>query len=198
MTRVPAPTLSVIVLAAGAAARFGSPKQLAMLHGKPLLHHAIDRALEAADAATLVVLGSAATTISGTLPVGPFYTVINRDWRVGLASSIRTGLARLPGSCGGVLLLLADQPRITRHSLNRLVEAWRRLPTQIVASSYERTIGAPCIFPRWSFAELQALQADQGARSLLDAHADRVTAIPHPEAAIDIDTTDDLMDLALQ
>ena len=198
MSKAPAPALSAIVLAAGAATRFGTPKQLTLLDGKPLIHHAIERALEAADAVTLVVLGSAAAKIAMMLPPGAFRSVVNRHWREGLARSIRTGLEQLPGHCDGVLLLLADQPRITRQSLQRLVEAWRRQPARIVASRYAGTTGAPCIFPRWCFLELQTLHADQGARSLLQRHPQRVTAIAHPEAAIDIDSPEDLAGLALQ
>jgi molybdenum cofactor cytidylyltransferase len=198
MTDAAAPALSAIVLAAGAATRFGAPKQLALLEGKPLIQHAIDRALEAADAATVVVLGSAAAEITRALPPGPFLIAVNDHWREGLASSIRTGLAQLPGPCEGVVLMLADQPRLTRESLHRLVEAWRRQPGRIVASGYAGTTGAPCIFPHGCFAELQALQADQGARLLLHRHPQRVTAVEHPEAAIDIDSIEDLAGLALR
>lgn len=197
MSDAPVPRLTAIVLAAGAATRFGAPKQLALLNGRPLIHHAIERALEAADAA-IVVLGAGAADVSKALPTGKVCAVVNDHWREGLASSIRTGIAQLPGPCEGVLLLLADQPCLTRQSLHRLVEAWQSQPAQIVASRYAGIIGAPCIFPQWCFAELQALRADQGARSLLHRHLEKVTGVAHPEAAIDIDSTADLAGLALQ
>ncbi|MGH8314832.1 MAG: hypothetical protein ACRETU_06735, partial [Steroidobacterales bacterium] len=72
------------------------------------------------------------------------------------------------------------------------MQEWRRQPLRIVASQYQGIAGAPCIFPRWCIADLLALRADQGARSLLQRYAAQVTEIAHPEAAADIDSVDDL------
>ncbi len=187
-----APPLHAIVLAAGGATRFGSIKQLTLFEGKPLVCHAIERALELAGSSTLVVLGAAATEVSVVLGSGPFGIVVNDHWREGMASSIRAGVERLPASCAGALLLLGDQPRITRASLRPLAHAWQRQPSRIVASQYLGVSGAPCIFPRWCFADLLALRADQGARALLERHAEQVVCIPHPEAAADVDWPGDL------
>lgn len=187
-----APALHVIVLAAGAATRFGAPKQLALLGGKPLLHHAIERSLEVAGASTLLVLGCGAREAASALPSGAFNTVINAQWQEGIASSIRAGVTQLPGDCAGALLLLADQPCITRESLLRLVVAWRSRPHYIVASRYRDTTGSPCIFPSWCFGNLRSLRGDQGARLLLHRYPERLIAIAHPEAATDIDTVDEL------
>ncbi len=44
----PEAALHVVVLAAGASTRFGSPKQLVRLNGRPLLHLAVSRAVEVA------------------------------------------------------------------------------------------------------------------------------------------------------
>jgi molybdenum cofactor cytidylyltransferase len=62
----------------------------------------------------------------------------------------------------------------------------------MVASSFGAVIGAPCLFPRWCFGELAALQDDQGARRVSARHAMRVLAVDHPEAGIDMDTPQQL------
>ena len=86
---------------------------------------------------------------------------MNRDWQQGIASSIRAAVTRLPGACDGVLILLADQPLVGSHSLNRLAAAWRRQPRSIVASRYGAVTGVPAIFPRWCFSDLGALRGDR-------------------------------------
>jgi molybdenum cofactor cytidylyltransferase len=189
-------TLHAIVLAAGASSRFGSPKQLVRFERQPLIQRVIAGATELAGAAVTVVLGAYAAEIAAMLPPGNAGIIVNREWQEGIASSIRAAVARLPGACDGVLLLLADQPLVGSHSLNRLAAAWRRQPRSIVASRYRAVTGVPAIFPRWCFSDLTALRGDQGARMLLRRYADHVVRLAHPEAEVDIDYPEDLLDLA--
>lgn len=183
----------VIVLAAGAARRFGSPKQLVRVNGRPLLHTAIGRGVAVAGHAVVVVLGAYAAELAPLLRHTPATVVVNRQWEEGMGSSLRAGVAALPGTAEAALVLLADQASVTAEDLRRLVSTWRRQPTQIVAAQYGSTVGAPAIFPRWCFSELGALRGDQGARVLLRRHAERLVRVPMPSAAVDIDTPEDLL-----
>lgn len=186
------PPVHAIVLAAGASTRFGSPKQMARLGGATLLQRAINAATGAVGPAILVVLGAQATQISAILDLQADQIVLNTCWAQGLASSIRLGIERLPADCAGALLVLADQPYVTGPSLARLIRLWRTASEHIVASSYGAVIGAPCLFPRWAFDELDALVGDQGARAVIARHPAQVRVVPHPEAAVDIDTPQQL------
>ena len=187
--------LYAVVLAAGASTRFGSPKQLVRIAGRPLLHTVAARAAEVTGNALIVVLGSGAAQLAPLLKHTPGSVVVNRHWREGLASSIRTGVARLPPSCAAVLLVLADQPAVTSDDLKRLAGTWRRRPQCIVAALFAGTTGAPAIFPRYYFSELAALRGDTGARSILRRGADRLVRVPMPGAEIDLDTPEDLLKL---
>jgi molybdenum cofactor cytidylyltransferase len=188
-------TLHAIVLAAGASRRFGSPKQLVCFERQPLVQRVIAGATELAGSAVSVVLGAYAAEIASTLPPGSASIIINRDWQEGIASSIRAAVTRLPGACDGALLLLADQPLVGSHSLNRLAAAWRRQPRSIIASRYGAVTGVPAIFPRWCFSDLASLRGDQGARILLRRYADHVVRLANPEAEVDIDYPEDLLNL---
>jgi molybdenum cofactor cytidylyltransferase len=189
------PELHVIVLAAGAATRFGSPKQLAQLNGRPLLHLAVARAVEVAGGSVTVVLGANAAQLAPLLRHTGASVVINRDWAEGMGSSVRAGVARIPAAADGALLMLADQPAVTAVDLRRLVDTWRRQTRCIVAAQYAGTAGVPAIFAREDFAALGALRGDAGARALLKRAGDRVVRVPLPGAAIDIDTPEDLLKL---
>lgn len=188
--------LYAIVLAAGASTRFGSPKQLVRIGGRPLLHTVVTRAAEVTGNALIVVLGCGAAELAPLLKHSPGSVVVNRHWREGLASSIRTGVLRLPPTCSGALLLLADQAAVTTDDLKRLAGTWRRRPQCIAAALYAGTAGAPAIFPRSTFSELAALRGDMGARAILRRSADRLVRVPMPAAELDLDTPEDL--LALQ
>lgn len=187
--------LQIVILAAGAATRFGSPKQLARVQGHPLLPLLAARAVEVAGSAVSVVLGAHAEQITPLLRHSPASVVINRDWSEGLASSIRAGIRPISGHCQGALLLLADQASVTAEDLKRLSDAWRRQHRGIAAAYYQGITGVPAIFPREYFPQLLALRGDQGARALLQRHLDRLIRVPMPNAAFDLDTPQDLLTL---
>jgi molybdenum cofactor cytidylyltransferase len=146
--------LHAIVLAAGASTRFGSPKQLVRLAGRPLLHTVVTRAAEVTGNALIVVLGAQAAELAPLLKHSAGTIVVNHEWREGLASSIRAGVTHLPAACTGAMLVLADQAAVTADDLKRLAGTWRRQPQCIAAAMYAGTIGVPAIFPRTSFREL--------------------------------------------
>jgi molybdenum cofactor cytidylyltransferase len=187
--------LYAVVLAAGASTRFGSAKQLVRVGGRPLLHTAITRAAEVTGNALIVVLGAGAAQLAPLLKHSPGSVVVNQEWREGLGSSIRAAVARLPATCNGVLLLLADQAAVTAYDLKRLAGTWRKQPSYIAAALYAGTCGAPAIFPRATFRELAELRGDSGARALLRRNADRLVRVPMPSAAVDVDTPEDLLAL---
>ena len=189
------PSLHVIVLAAGASTRFGSPKQLVRLNGRPLLHLAVSRAVEVAGQAVTVVLGANSAELAPLLRHTPASIVINREWSEGMGSSVRAGIARVPATADGALLMLADQAAVTTEDLRRVIGVWRRQPHCIVAAHYAGTAGVPAIFPREDFTALSALRGDAGARSLLKRGGERLVRVPLPSAEIDIDTPEDLLKL---
>jgi molybdenum cofactor cytidylyltransferase len=187
--------LYAVVLAAGASTRFGSAKQLVRVAGRPLLHTAVTRSSEVTGNALIVVLGSGAAELAPLLKHSPGSVLVNHEWREGLGSSIRAAVLRLPPTCSGVMLVLADQAAVTADDLKRLAGTWRKQPQYIAAALYSGTCGAPVIFPRSAFRELTELRGDVGARALLHRNADRVVRVPMPSAAIDLDTPEDLLAL---
>lgn len=187
--------LYAVVLAAGASTRFGSAKQLVRLAGRPLLHTTVSRAVEVTGSATFVVLGARAAELAPLLTHTPASVIINQHWREGIGSSIRVAVARLPATCTGVMLVLADQAAVSTDDLRRLASAWRRQPDYVAAALYAGTVGVPAIFPRSRFGELTELRGDVGARRILQRNPDRLVRVPMESAALDIDTPEDLLAL---
>lgn len=186
-------TLYVLLLAAGGSTRFGSPKQAARYAGQPLLRLMLQRAQELAGPAVSVVLGARAAELMPLLGHSTASVLVNRNWQEGIASSIRLGIQHLPGSCDGVLLLLADQVQVSTEDLRQLASVWRRQPHLAAAAQYAGGVGVPAIFPRNAFSALLQLQGDRGAQAWLRANDTRVVPVPMPRAAMDIDTPEDLV-----
>lgn len=187
--------LHAAILAAGASTRFGSPKQLVRIGGEPLLHRAITNAAFVAGNSVTVVLGAHVKEIAPALRQSSVSVVVNRNWEEGVASSIRAAVQSTPAGTEGLLLVLPDQVAVTADDLKRLFVAWRRHPVLISAALYSGSPGLPAIFPRWTFGDLLQLRGDQDPRLAIRRNADQVVRVPMQNAAIDLDTPEDLLEV---
>lgn len=186
--------LHALVLAAGAARRFGSAKQLLPVGGDPLVQLVAARAAALTGEHLIVVLGAHADAIEAQLSGCPGRRLINPAWQEGIGSSLRAGVSALPPECAAVLVLLADQAAVSVDDLRLLTGLWQASPERIAAAAYgepEPKSGVPAIFPRAWFPALLELSGDTGARALLARHAQAVQTVPMPSAALDIDTPED-------
>lgn len=185
-------SLFALVLAAGAANRFGSTKQLAQYRGQALVARAVRAAESICGSRTLLVVGKEHHAVTAACqPLRGFF-IYNPNFADGIAGSIRSGIRCLANQADGILLLLADQPLIDRDHLESLESAWRSAPESIIASAYADTLGPPAIFPGKYFASLAALRGDRGAKSLLEANRDHLKTIAFEKGSVDVDVPADL------
>lgn len=189
---------SVIILAAGASSRLGSPKQLLAYAGATLLQHSIEAAQSSDASSVFVVLGANADLIKSEINHTTANVVVNPDWKEGMASTIRCGLQTLVEIHSGteaVVFMVADQPFVTAALLNNLMELNRNEQRSIVASKYGSTFGTPVLFTRKFFPELMELTGDVGAKSLVRKYMNEAAFVSFPEGEIDIDTVEDYQKL---
>ena len=193
------PRCGLVILAAGASRRMGSPKQLIEIDGRPLLVRAIEAALAAPVGPVVVVLGANAVAIRPVIGHLPVLVIENPAWSEGMASSIREGVATLrqfSRTLDAAVLALCDQPGFSAATVESLLAAHRATGRGIEAARYSGRLGAPALFAREHFAALTALTGEEGARDLLNADPARVAAVELPELARDLDTPADLEGLA--
>ena len=185
--------LSAIVLAAGGSSRYGRCKQLVEINGSTLVRLAVDKlsSLFSHDRISVVV-GANSNAVAQAVRDLPVRIVANEHWQQGLASSLRAGINSLDPGCRGVMVTLCDQVLVNEDHLRRLAGLWLDNPSEIVASGYADTLGTPAVIPAEFYPQLLALEGDSGAKSVLKNNAERVTAIPIPEAEFDLDVPDDL------
>ena len=110
-----------------------------------------------------------------------------------MAGSLATGIRHLPPTVDAALVLLCDQWRLNNHDLEQLLATWQAAPQQIAVASWRDGFGPPAIFPRSVFPQLLKLQGDVGARAIVSEKGDRVTFVPMPNAADDLDLPQDLL-----
>jgi molybdenum cofactor cytidylyltransferase len=176
-----------VILAAGKASRFGSPKQLLEVDGETLLDRACRTALEAGCGPVVRIVGAHADLILERRCPEEVETLIHADWEKGMGSSLAAGVSKLLALCPdleAVFVLLTDQPSVTVELLETMKSGLQR--ASIVWCGHRNVTGPPALFAREHFQELLALDGDRGAKAVAARH--QAAVIQFPEAAWDIDS----------
>jgi molybdenum cofactor cytidylyltransferase len=171
MTRPPLaaetePEIGGIVLAAGEGKRFGGPKQVARLDGRPLLEHAV-RAMLAVPSISpvVVVLGAHADAVREAVDLGGADVVVCDNWAEGQSASLQAGVAAL-GEVEAAVITLGDQPFISAEVIAGVLgHRGRHLA---VRATYDGKPGHPVLLERRLLDHVSELDGDHGARTLLE------------------------------
>lgn len=163
--------IPAVVLAAGAASRFGSPKQ------RLLLPSVLERLRESPVGDVVVVLGAHEVETDAR-------TVRCADWAVGPGASLRCGLAALPEDAEAAVVVLADGPDLSPLAVRRLIDAWRSGGGELYAATYGGVRSHPVVIAR----SLWEAVPDAGFRTM------EALLVPCDELGSpgDVDLADDL------
>jgi molybdenum cofactor cytidylyltransferase len=195
-----APRIAAVVLAGGRSTRYGvRNKLLEELEGVQLIVRTVRAALASRAAPVIVVTGHEAEAVRGALAGLDVRIVHNPDFAAGLSTTLRAGLAAVPGEADGAIVVLGDMPRIEARHIDRLIAAFSPKEGRgIVVPVHLGKRGNPVLFARGYFKELMAIEGDTGARHILAASASEVVEVDLATDAIflDIDTPEALAQAA--
>ncbi len=185
------PVVGGLVLAAGEGRRFGGPKQLASVRGRPVLEHAI-RAMVAVPAIdpVLVVLGARAEDVRAGVDFHGAEVTVCRQWAEGVAASLRHGVAQL-GDVDAVVITLGDQPFITPQVIAGALD-WDEHFHDAVRTTYHGAPGHPVVLTRRLVERVPDLRGDVGFRDVLHGARVRRFEAGHLADPTDIDTREQL------
>jgi nicotine blue oxidoreductase len=148
-------TIGCVVLAAGAATRFGSPKQ------QLLLNEVLTRLASAPVDEAVVVAGAYPLAVAPDNPLRHRARVVEcTDWALGGGASLRCGLAALSARVEAAVVVLADGPDLAPEAVARVVDNWRELGGDVVAASYGGVRGHPVLLASAAWSDVP----DEGFR----------------------------------
>ncbi len=183
----------IVIPAAGASRRLGTPKQMVQFEGESLIRRAAKIALDVLPD-VIVVTGCEDVAVRREVRDLPVAIVDNPDWEKGLGTSIAVGaraaIDRFP-DLDGILIHLCDMPLITSEHLKKLVDAAALSNADLVYTEYEDTEGVPALFGKLLFEELLFLDGDHGAKRVIGRTDDR-KAVQFHGLYVDIDLPEDL------
>ena len=183
--------VAIVILAAGAARRFGSPKQLTVFSGRPLLQVVVENCV-GTGVPVYLVLGAHYQRVVDELDLSEVQVLFNSHWQEGMAASIRHGVSELAETFDALLYVAGDQPLVSSVELNAIIQLAAENPGSMCCASYGETIGIPAVFPKRYYGQLLALQGDNGAKKILLEGSDRLLTQSMPGAELDIDLPEDV------
>ena len=180
------------LLAAGGGSRFegSAHKLLASLNGRPVWEWALAAMIDAKLDLLIVVTGAVALE----LPAG-IVERHNPRWADGQATSLSCAVdAAREAGADSVTIGLADQPQVPSSAWQAVTDALAEYP--IVIATYDGKPGPhPVRLGRETWPLLPA-QGDAGARGLIQSEPAMVHRVACDGSAVDIDTVNDLMQVA--
>jgi len=185
--------IGAVLMASGAAVRFGSNKLFHPVDGVPMIRRTFSavpaRLFETASVVSCYPEILALAAEQGYRPI------LNHQAEEGQSASIRLGLAGLT-DMDGVLFSVCDQPYLRRESVVGLLAAFEAAPGCIFSLSWRGQRGSPAIFPAALFPELMALTGEKRGGTVAAAHRDllRLVEAESPLELHDVDRLEDLPD----
>ena len=142
-------SIAAVVLAAGEASRFGTPKQ------RLLLPEVLERLTKSSVKEIVVVAGAHTLETPATV-------VTCAGWKRGPGASLTAGLEELSARAEAAVVVLADGPDLAPEAVDRIIASWRADGGTLVAASYGGERGHPLLVAREEWGSIP----DAGLRDL--------------------------------
>ena len=187
--------IHAVLLAAGRSERMGRNNKLLLnVDGIPLVRKSAINILNSNVTSITVVTGFDENKIVNALSGLNVNFVKNINFREGLSSSLKAGLANITPTPSAVIICLADMPKIQPEHINRLLENFdplRGLEICIPTNNGKR--GNPVLIGSRFFPYIFETSGDFGAKQVMKQHSDKIVEVEIGTSDIhfDIDTQDE-------
>ena len=171
--------ISAIVLAAGQSKRMGGDNKLIKKYNKKyLINHIIGTLIKSKVNKIIVVLGFQKSKVRKiTVKNKKINFVFNKNYKSGMASSIKTGLKRISKRSIGFLIVQADMPLISKKIINSLCYAIENNNKEIVVPIYKINMGNPIGFKSSMIKILNKTKGDSGAKKMIKRNKKKLSLI---------------------
>jgi molybdenum cofactor cytidylyltransferase len=184
--------IAAVVLSAGESSRMGRPKALLPIEGQTFIGRIVAALKRTQVGKIIVVLGHNSDHLTAAIEPLPVEILFNPNYKLGQLSSLQVAVRSLQSDldCDGMLMHLVDHPYIDAALVDRMIQRFNETKSDIVVPRWRGKRGHPVLFSRRLFAELLAAPMDQGAKAVVNAHANETLEIETDEEgiALDIDT----------
>ena len=164
--------ISCLVLAAGLSSRMTiGNKLLLKVKSLTIVEKTIKNLFDSNIDSFFIILGYQSNLLSKVLKNFKIPLIKNEAYKKGISSSIKKGISLIDHKSNGVMICLADMPKITSKTYNILIEKFKKFYNSstplIILPEYNGETGNPVILSNHFFSELKEISGDIGAKYLI-------------------------------
>ena len=158
-----------ILLAAGQSKRLKNEnKLLKKFKNKPLIHHALKSVQKSKIKEIIIVLGYQFKEIKKIIKNNKkLKFIINKNYKRGMSSSIRTGLKKINKKDKGFIIFQSDMPFVKTSDINKIYNSIIRKKYLIHALKYKSKIGNPIGFDISNLKKFKKIKGNTGAKYMV-------------------------------
>ena len=171
--------ITAILLAAGQSKRLKNENKLIKLFKKKLLiNYILSSLIKSKVNKIIIVLGFEQLKVKKKLLKSKkIKFVINKNYKKGISSSIKTGLRSLSKHNKGFLIVQADMPNITKTTINKIILLINKSPKEIFLPRFKNRVGNPIGFKKSMIKNINKIKGDRGAKNIIKKNSKKTKFI---------------------
>ena len=161
--------IKTILLAAGQSRRLKSENKLIKLYKKkPLINYSLKTLHKSKVDKVVIVLGYQKNELKKVIKKNKKNIFIfNKDYRKGMASSIKAGLKKVSKSDKGFIIVQSDMPFIKLSEINKIYNSIKSQKFLVYALRYKNRVGNPIGFDISVVKKFKRIKGDVGAKFMV-------------------------------
>ena len=161
--------IKTILLAAGQSRRLKSENKLIKLYKKkPLINYSLKTLYKSKVDKVVIVLGHQKNELKKVIKKNKKNIFIfNKDYRKGMASSIKAGLKKVSKSDKGFIIVQSDMPFIKLSEINKIYNSIKSQKFLVYALRYKNRVGNPIGFDISVIKKFKRIKGDVGAKFMV-------------------------------
>ena len=171
--------ITAILLAAGQSKRLKNENKLIKLFKKKLLiNYILSSLIKSKVNKIIIVLGFEQLKVKKKLLKSKkIKFVINKNYKKGISSSIKTGLRSLSKRNKGFLIVQADMPNITKTTINKIILLINKSTKEIFLPRFKNRVGNPIGFKKSMIKNINKIKGDRGAKNIIKKNSKKIKFI---------------------
>ena len=161
--------IKAILLAAGQSKRIKSENKLTKLYKrKPLLNYSLKALHKSKVNKVIIVLGYQQNKVKKIIKKNKKNILsFNKDFKNGMASSIKAGLKKVSKNDKGFIVVQSDMPFIKSSDINKIYNSIKSKKFLVHVLKFKNKVGNPIGFDRSIVKKLKKIKGDFGAKFMV-------------------------------
>ena len=189
--------ISSILLAAGQSLRMkGENKLIKEIDGTPVIKYAVKNLLSSTVNEIIIVLGYEENLIKKIIGVNKKVKfVYNKNFKEGVASSIKIGLDNISIKSEAFFICLGDMPNVNQNIYNKLIKSRLKYNKkldpkyrkEIIIPTFEGKNGNPVLFSKYIKDKMMLIGHDLDTHKIIQLNKEKVLNVPFSNDGVLLD-----------